>query len=106
MGPGSRRRSDRQAPIRVYLDWVHDKAANDGGSNAGQTANKARETLRALLSWASEQDYVEKLPRFPKSVFAEPVLAARFRLDQGDDNEHEIQQQSQSTTVACTLEQS
>jgi hypothetical protein len=39
-------------------------------------------------------------------VFAEPVLAARFRLDQGDDNEHEIQQQSQSTTVACTLEQS
>jgi site-specific recombinase XerD len=22
--------------IRDYLDWVHDKAANDGGSNAGR----------------------------------------------------------------------
>ena len=52
--------------LREFLDWVHDKAAEDGGSNAGRTANKARETLRAILSWAWEQDYVEKLPRFPK----------------------------------------
>ncbi len=52
--------------IREFLDWVHEKAASDGGSNAGRTANKARENLRAVLSWAWEQDYVEKLPRFPK----------------------------------------
>jgi site-specific recombinase XerD len=52
--------------IRDFLDWVYDKASNDGGLNAGRTANKARENLRAIMSWAWEQDYVEKLPRFPK----------------------------------------
>ena len=52
--------------IREFLDWVYDKTSNDGGSNAGRTANKARENLRAMMSWAWEQDYVEKLPRFPK----------------------------------------
>ena len=54
--------------IREFLDWVHEKAASDGGSNAGRTANKARENLRAILSWAWERDYVEKLPRFPKTM--------------------------------------
>ena len=44
--------------IREFLDWVHEKAASDGGSNAGRTANKARENLRAILSWAWERDYV------------------------------------------------
>jgi hypothetical protein len=43
--------------IRDFLDWVHDKATNDRGSNAGRTANKARENLRAIMSWAWEQDY-------------------------------------------------
>lgn len=52
--------------LRDYLDWVHEKAAADGGANAGRTANKARENLRAVLSWAWEQDLLEKLPRFPK----------------------------------------
>lgn len=36
--------------IRDFLDWFHEKAANDGGSNAGRTANKARENLRAIMS--------------------------------------------------------
>ena len=36
--------------IREFLDWVHEKAAGDGGSNAGRTANKARENLRAIMS--------------------------------------------------------
>ncbi|MGD9856972.1 MAG: hypothetical protein AB7U20_18640 [Planctomycetaceae bacterium] len=31
--------------LREFLDWVHEKAANDGGSNAGRTAYKARENL-------------------------------------------------------------
>ena len=35
-----------------FLDWVHEKATTDGGSNPGRTANKARENLRAILSWA------------------------------------------------------
>jgi hypothetical protein len=41
--------------LRDFLDWVHEKAAADGGSNAGRTANKSRETIRAILSWAWEQ---------------------------------------------------
>ena len=36
--------------IRDFLDWVHEKAAQDGGSNPGRTANKARENLRAISS--------------------------------------------------------
>ena len=55
-----------RADLRDFVDWVYEKTAEDGGSNAGRTANKARETLKAILSWAWEQDYVEKLPRFPK----------------------------------------
>ena len=42
--------------IRDFLDWVHGQAANNGGSNPGRTANKARENLRAIMSWAWEQD--------------------------------------------------
>ncbi|HEX5104975.1 MAG TPA: phage integrase N-terminal SAM-like domain-containing protein, partial [Pirellulaceae bacterium] len=71
--------------IRDYLDWVHDKATNDGGSNAGRTANKARENLRAILSWAWEQDYVEKLPRFPKPKPQRDV-AGRHYLTKSDLN--------------------
>jgi hypothetical protein len=36
--------------LREFLDWVHEKASQDGGSNAGRTANKARENLRAIMS--------------------------------------------------------
>lgn len=42
--------------LRDFLNWVHEKTTTDGGSNAGRTANKARENLRAILSWAWEQD--------------------------------------------------
>ena len=38
--------------IREFLDWVHERAKDDGGTNAGRTANKSRENLRAILSWA------------------------------------------------------
>jgi hypothetical protein len=71
--------------IRDFLDWVHDKATNDGGSNAGRTANKARENLRAIMCWAWEQDYVEKLPRFPKPKPQRDV-AGRHYLTKSDLN--------------------
>lgn len=37
----------------------------DEGTNPGRTANKAREHLRAVLSWAWEQELIEAPPRFP-----------------------------------------
>jgi integrase len=71
--------------LRDFLDWVHEKAAADGGANAGRTANKARENLRAILSWAWEQDFLEKLPRFPKPKPQRDV-AGRHYLTKSDLN--------------------
>ena len=52
--------------IRGFLDWVYERAVMHKGTNPGRTANKARENLRAVMSWAWEQDLIEVLPRFPK----------------------------------------
>jgi hypothetical protein len=56
----------RHKDIRDFLDWVHERAVADGGTNPGRTANKAREHLRAVLSWAWEQELIEAPPRFPR----------------------------------------
>ncbi len=53
--------------ISEFLDWVHAYAIAEDGTNPGRTTNKARENLRAILSWAWQQDLVETLPRFPES---------------------------------------
>ena len=52
--------------IREFLDWVHEHAVAEGCSNPGRTANKAREHLRAVISWAWDQELIQALPRFPK----------------------------------------
>jgi hypothetical protein len=36
----------RRKAIREFLDWVYERAVNDGGTNPGRTANKAREHLQ------------------------------------------------------------
>jgi len=71
--------------IREFIDWVHEKAVHDGGSNPGRTANKSRENLRAIMSWAWEQDHIEKLPRFPKPKPQRDV-AGRHYLTKPDLN--------------------
>jgi hypothetical protein len=55
----------RRKDIREFLDWVYERAVTDDGTNPGRTANKAREHLRAILSWAWEQEQIELPPRFP-----------------------------------------
>src|SRR5262245_12115032 len=55
----------QQKEIREFLDWVHERALAEEGTNPGRTANKAREHLRAVLSWAWEQELIETLPRLP-----------------------------------------
>lgn len=52
--------------IREFLDWVYERAVEQEGTNPGRTANKAREQLRAVISWAWEHDLIESVPRFPK----------------------------------------
>ena len=53
--------------LRAFLDWVYERAVAEEGTNPGRTANKAREHLRAITSWAWELDLIESPPRFPKS---------------------------------------
>jgi integrase len=52
--------------LRDFLDWVYQRAVEDQGTNPGRTANKAREHLRAVYSWAWEQELIDSPPRFPK----------------------------------------
>ena len=54
--------------IRGFLSWVYDRAVTEGGTNPGRTSNKARTHLRAVISWAWENDPLEMPPRFPKPV--------------------------------------
>src|SRR5687767_10917504 len=56
----------RRKDVREFLDWVYQRAVTDAGTNPGRTANKAREHLRAVLSWAWEQELIDTPPRFPK----------------------------------------
>jgi hypothetical protein len=39
----------QQKEIREVLDWVHERALAECGTNPGRTANKAREHRRAVL---------------------------------------------------------
>ena len=53
-GGGSPIEEMQHKQIREFLDWVHERALAQDGTNPGRTANKAREHLRAVLSWAWE----------------------------------------------------
>lgn len=52
--------------LRDFLDWVYQRAVEGQGTNPGRTANKAREHLRAVFSWAWEQELIDSPPRFPR----------------------------------------
>ena len=68
--------------IREFLDWVYEDAAAQQGRNPGRTANKVRSHLRAVMSWAWEQDIVDALPRFPK-LKPQRDVAGRHYLTKG-----------------------
>ncbi len=53
--------------IAEFLDRVYLAAVENDGKNPGRTTNKAREQIRAVMSWAWEQEIINSLPRFPKS---------------------------------------
>ena len=71
--------------IRDFLDWVYEQAVEKSQTNPSRTANKARENLRAIMSWAWERDIVELLPRFPKPRPHRRV-AGRHYLTKGEIN--------------------
>ena len=71
--------------IREFLDWVYADAASRDARNPGRTANKVRSHLRAVMSWAWEQDLVTSLPRFPK-VKAQRDVAGRHYLTKAEVN--------------------
>lgn len=71
--------------LRDFLNWVHDRAIDKGGSNPGRTANKACTHIRAVVSWAWENDLIEIPPRFPKPLPAREV-AGRHYLKKSEIN--------------------
>ena len=71
--------------IREFLNWVFESAKADGGSNPGRTANKARTHLRAVISWAWENDLIEAVPGFPKPLPSREV-AGRHYLTKSEIN--------------------
>lgn len=71
--------------IRDFLDWVHERAVAQEGTNPGRTANKARDHLRAVISWAREQDLIESPPRLPKPKVQRDV-AGRHYLTKAEIN--------------------
>ena len=71
--------------IREFLDWVYNQAVVHEGNNPGRTANKAREQLRAVMSWAREQGLIDIVPRVPKARQQRDV-AGRHYLTKAEIN--------------------
>ena len=69
-----------RSEVREFLDWVHERAVENEGTNPGRTANKCREHLRAVLSWAWEEELVATLPRFPKTKLQRDIAADRIPI--------------------------
>jgi hypothetical protein len=76
-GSGSPIEQLRRKDVREFLDWVHEEAVKDGGTNAGRTANKA-EHLRAVISWAWEKELIEAPPRFPGPTDQRDVVGRHY----------------------------
>ncbi|MEO1497998.1 MAG: hypothetical protein AAFV43_12700 [Planctomycetota bacterium] len=68
---------DRPA-LRKFLGWVYEQASAEGGSNPERTTNKTRTHLRAVVSWAWENDLIETPRRFPKPLAARDVAGRHY----------------------------
>lgn len=84
-GQGTAIEELRRRDVREFLDWVYARAIADQGTNPGRTANKAREHLRAVISWAWEQEMIETPPRFP-APRAQRDVAGRHYLTKAEIN--------------------
>jgi integrase len=67
-----------RSEVREFLDWVYDRATESKGGNPGRTANKCREHLRAVLSWAWEQELIDTLPKFPQTKKQRDVAGRHY----------------------------
>ena len=63
--------------LREFIDWVYQRAIKQDGRNPERTANKCREHLRAVMSWAWEHELIEEIPRFPRTR-KQRTVAGRF----------------------------
>lgn len=71
--------------IGGFLDWVYQQAIAHVGTNPGRTSNKARDHLRAVISWSWEEELIETPPRFPKPR-AQRDVAGRHYLTKAEIN--------------------
>ena len=65
--------------IAEFLDHVYASAKEKEGTNPGRTSNKAIEQLRAVMSWAWDQEIIESLSRFPKLRKQRDVAGRHYR---------------------------
>lgn len=61
-GKGVSFNSIGRTELREFIDWVYDRAIKQEGKNPERTANKCREHLRAVMSWAWEQELIQRSP--------------------------------------------
>jgi hypothetical protein len=54
-GGPKRLQSLTRKDVAEFLDWVDGQAVLSDGGNPGRTANKARDNLRAIMSWAGNR---------------------------------------------------
>jgi integrase len=71
--------------IREFMNWVYEQAVASEGENSGRTANKAREQMHAVISWARENDLIDAMPTFPKPKLQRDV-AGRHYLTKAEIN--------------------
>ena len=92
--------------LREFLDWVYEDAVARQGGNPGRTANKVRSHLRAVMSWAWEQDIVDVLPQFEASLHeAADLLIPKLSSDEEDHlvSTALLQEQRSLVIVGCVM---
>ena len=67
-----------RSDLHDFLEWVHHEAVKSNGGNPGRTSNKARENLKAVLSWAVDSEFISALPRFPRPVIQRSVAGRHY----------------------------
>lgn len=71
--------------IKDFLDWVYAQAVSKGDKNPGRSANKRRDHLHSVLTWALAQELIESLPRFPEQRDTKEA-AGLFYLNESELN--------------------
>jgi hypothetical protein len=88
-------RNEYFSTVRSFLDWVHERAVAEGGTNSGRTANKAREHLPESsveilghsVGGITYRHYAHRAPLAFKAIMTIPQPTAFSALIHGHEGE-------------------